>query len=537
MFQKIKSFFDPENNTPLSPGLIVALVVGGCLSLAMVLVPLVIWLKPQVPVICGVKGTVVIQSDESAQTALLSGVEGVLLSENGQRSVYPVQVRIYDVYGIESDAAIPGRYKAIYSCQDTKGHSAQEVESVLVVNPVDREPPVISGVTDLNITIGMKPMYHNGITVTDNLDSDVRLRIDSRNVDLEQTGVYTVVYSAVDASGNTARATAQVTVEPPRVGDFPMPDHITQEELDAKADAVLSQIIYPRMEPLQKAEAIYHYVRRHIRPTIETNHSDPTQAAYVALVGGQGDSYYCTALSQLLLNRVGIPSQEVQRQGGKTDHYWLLVDAGTGYHHFDASPHLPHHDLQSFMLTEEEAQRYTEEVAEDEKNYYVYDKDTCSVTVVEREYPSATPAPTVTPTAEPTATPSATPSVRPTPAPQVRPPRPTPASRPVVPPAHPTPVPPPAISHPVTTPAPSVAPSPSASLSPETFSTPSVATPTPEVPVINSALPTPPSSAPSPAPTPEPPADSSEPIPTAAPPAPTQELPPPPANSAAAPQG
>ncbi|WP_261905358.1 glycosyl hydrolase [Vibrio fortis] len=61
-----------------------------------------------------------------------------------------------------------------------------------------------------------------GATVTDNVDTDLDLIVDS-NVDVNQLGVYKIQYRATDTAGNTAEKTRTVTVKnpaPPVTGDY-----------------------------------------------------------------------------------------------------------------------------------------------------------------------------------------------------------------------------------------------------------------------------------------------------------------------------
>ena len=60
---------------------------------------------------------------------------------------------------------------------------------------------------------------------------------------------------------------------------------------------------------------------------------------------------------------------DITRVGGRTQHFWNLVNYGEGWYHFDACPHKDH--LESFMLTDKEVDEYTEKRG---NNYYTFDK-------------------------------------------------------------------------------------------------------------------------------------------------------------------
>jgi hypothetical protein len=59
---------------------------------------------------------------------------------------------------------------------------------------------------------------------------------------------------------------------------------------------------------------------------------------------------------------------DIHREGGSAEHYWLLVNTGTGWYHFDATRRQVYFD--GFMATDSEVKAYTEQVGE---NYYTFD--------------------------------------------------------------------------------------------------------------------------------------------------------------------
>jgi hypothetical protein len=79
--------------------------------------------------------------------------------------------------------------------------------------------------------------------------------------------------------------------------------------------------------------------------------------------------------SKALLTRAGIPNVTVKRFGGITEHYWLLVNVGNGWYHFDncTNRNIPLEDR--FLFTDSQARQYTEEYGGG-KEYYTYDKNT-----------------------------------------------------------------------------------------------------------------------------------------------------------------
>jgi hypothetical protein len=241
---------------------------------------------------------------------------------------------------------------------DTYGNKS-ELQAVLTVKE-DTEPPVITGVRDKSVYEGEGVAYKKGVSVSDNRDKDVKFQVDSSQVNLGKPGVYTVSYSAADSAGNKAKVTSSVTV---------LEFVISEDTLNQLADEILADIITDSMTKREKARAIYEYVRGHIAYTGESDKSDWMKEAYRGVKNAVGDCFTYFAVSKMLLTRVGIDNMDVTRVGGRTRHYWSLINCGDGWYHFDACPHKD--KMQSFMLTDKQVADYT---AKRGNNYYTFDK-------------------------------------------------------------------------------------------------------------------------------------------------------------------
>lgn len=334
------------------------------------------------PVIQGVKEEIAVYMDDEIQAILLEGVTAVG-GEDRPDQVFPVRVQIYSQ---EEEVAQlqPGIYRLVYRCDDEKEKNALPVESTLTVYPSDTEPPVIEGAKDVTVTVGESVSYREGVTVSDNADATVRLMIDAGQVDTAEPGAYPVTYSAQDARGNRTSVTITVTVEKaeePEEPDEPDEDGITRAELDEIADEILGQILTPGMTQWEQARAIYDYVRTHITYVGDSDKSGWRKGAYVGFTQRRGDCFNYFACSKVLLTRAGIPNIDLERVGGRSEHYWQLANTGDGWYHFDACPHPDNHPIRSFMLTEAEVREYTRICSDVRKNYYVYDYDACPVRV------------------------------------------------------------------------------------------------------------------------------------------------------------
>ena len=79
---------------------------------------------------------------------------------------------------------------------------------------IDTEKPVIS--TDpIHVYTDSKPNYKSYIEVTDNLDLNPKIKIDSSKVKTKKEGTYKLTVTATDRSGNKAKKKISVVVEEP----------------------------------------------------------------------------------------------------------------------------------------------------------------------------------------------------------------------------------------------------------------------------------------------------------------------------------
>ena len=219
----------------------------------------------------------------------------------------------------------------------------------------DTQPPAIEGARDMTTAVGMSLSYRSGVTATDNVDGPLSIQVDASAVDLNQPGEYPVIYRAEDKSGNRSQVTVTVTVvevsgvddDDPTIdvsGADPVPTEapikeVTRDMVDDAADQILSKIISSSMSDWEKAQAIYNYVHTHVKYVGTSDKSSWLMGAYVGFTRGRGDCYNYFACSKALLTRAGIPNIDLYRVGGTTDHYWQLVNVGSGWYHFDACPH------------------------------------------------------------------------------------------------------------------------------------------------------------------------------------------------------
>lgn len=241
--------------------------------------------------------------------------------------------------------------------KDIYGNTTEQPVTLTV--KADTEPPQIMGTRDKTVYIGDGVAYRKGVYVVDNKDKDLKVEVDSSNVNLKKEGTYNVIYTAEDLAGNKTTVTNIITV---------IKFVVSEQMVYDKADEILAKIITENMTKLVKAEVIYHWIKSHVGYTGDSDKSDWLAEAYRAMTQGEGDCFTFYAVSQALLTRAGIDNMQVTRLGGKTHHYWNLVDCGSGWYHFDSCPNRDH--VETFMLTDKELDAFAAT-----RGSYYYNRD------------------------------------------------------------------------------------------------------------------------------------------------------------------
>ena len=235
-------------------------------------------------------------------------------------------------------------------------------DAVLTVM-ADHDPPVIYGAEDIKVYLGNTVSFRKNVWAEDARDGAVNVSVDSSAVNLNAAGVYTVTYSASDASGNIGRKSIRVTVT-----------EFDEALVNSLADGVLTRIGAWSGSERDKALAIFNWVSGSIRYSTATSYlmGQYWRAAYSGLTGYTGNCYTYYAVSAVLLTRAGIENVMIQRNIPSRPHYWNLVKIDGNWYHFDTCPHYDGCDLWSFLLTDAEVADYSANVAVD---YYSFDPD------------------------------------------------------------------------------------------------------------------------------------------------------------------
>lgn len=231
----------------------------------------------------------------------------------------------------EPDINLVGTQEVQISVTDEGGN---EVLGTAKLNlKEDTDSPVISGVHDLSIVTGQTVAYKEGVSVSDECQEGLTLTVDNSKVNPLAAGVYEIVYTARDASGHETKETCTLTVNE-RVYSI--------DQVNSMADSVLARIINPAMSAHDKVLAIFNYVKSHIAYISHSEKGNYVRAAYEGLSDGKGDCYVYACTTKVLLTRAGIPNYDIAKIPAATQHYWNLVDIGSGWLHLDTTPRKDH---------------------------------------------------------------------------------------------------------------------------------------------------------------------------------------------------
>ncbi len=238
----------------------------------------------------------------------------------------------------EPDWTTAGEQSVRVMARDGEGNETELSETVTVEDDV--EPPVLYGVVDRIAYVGEPIAYLAEVYAEDAVDGKTEVTVES-GVQADKAGTYEVTFITEDFSGNRASATCKYKL---------VSATVTEAEIHELAQEVLSRIITDDMVTAEKLKAVFDYTRGHVHYVGDSNKSDWRKEAARGFRTGRGDCFTFYSVTRALLDELGIEYMSVQRQGGRTRHYWTIVNIGTGWYHFDTTV-APHHKHKCFMWT------------------------------------------------------------------------------------------------------------------------------------------------------------------------------------------
>ena len=215
------------------------------------------------------------------------------------------------------------------------GRTAKKTATVDVT--VDKEPPVISGVRVIAISVGEAVAYRDGVTVTDDCDGPIKLEVDDSQVDIDTVGEYPITYTATDRTKKKTIVESKVNV---------YDDKISEEMLWEKLDPIIEDLGLVGQSRVSQVQLIWEYVhaRDHIRYDGTSRKGDWVRGAYDALEKHAGDCFTYYSLSKAFFVRLGIENVDIFKapdSGKANSHYWSVVNVGTEsapvWYYYDAT--------------------------------------------------------------------------------------------------------------------------------------------------------------------------------------------------------
>lgn len=251
-------------------------------------------------------------------------------------------------------------------CTD-EGGNVTKVSAYLTLTP-DTTPPELYVPEVIYCYIGEPVSYFSTVAAVDERGGEVTIEVDNSQVNIYQEGSYPVTYTATDASGNKTVVTVKFTFMEPGV---------TEKAFNDAVDSLYNEIIPPGTDAKHACRIIYDWIYKNLKYRVRANKKDWKYEAWRSITYKNGDCFSFCAVARALLEKAGARVMVVTREGGYpgTHHWWLLVDVGTGYYHFDAINVGPK-NYQCFMRTDEEVRKKN-------KLFWAFDKNKYPATPTE----------------------------------------------------------------------------------------------------------------------------------------------------------
>ena len=239
----------------------------------------------------------------------------------------------------EIDWMKEGTQEIVLTATDAGGNRSSAVLALTLIH--DTEKPVLYGVINRNSYAGEPVAYFSEVFAQDNLDEDLTIEVDNSEVNINRAGSYKVTYSVTDSDGNTTFASCTLKI---------VSTAVTDETVQELARSVLGEILTDHMTKTEQLEAVFNYVRSHVRYVGYSDKNDWRKEAERGFRTGRGDCFTFYSVTRALLDQIDVEYMSVTRKGGRTRHYWVIVNVGTGWYHFDPTI-APQHKHRCFMWT------------------------------------------------------------------------------------------------------------------------------------------------------------------------------------------
>ena len=284
----------------------------------------------------------------------------------------PVEECIKDVYDLNDvtieweeipDYTWGGYFTAKARITDSSGNVT--IVDVPLTVTRDIRPPVIEGPEDIEVFIGDSISYMENVTVTDDLDPNPTIEVDTSGVNFEEEGSYEVIYRARDLTGNVSEVSIWLTLSE-KPDTWVDPEIVYEEARD-----VLNSITWDGMSDMEMAIQITWWVRYNVHYVSVCDDTNWTRAAYDGLTKRSGNCYVFAMTAKALFDVAGIENMIIIRDPYiYNPHFWNYIQIDGEWYHCDSTPRMGY-DGYFFMLTTDELR----DVWEGGWNGYNFDED------------------------------------------------------------------------------------------------------------------------------------------------------------------
>lgn len=216
----------------------------------------------------------------------------------------------------EVDFSVEGHYTIVIEAEDIHGNITT-METKLHVT-TDGTPPVLSGLSAMEVEKNGSPDFLDGVTAEDKVDGRCTVTYDTDGLDLTKAGTYYITYRASDKSGNVVTGKRKVMVLPDEAD--------TQALIKSIADKLGND-----------PEALRNYVRDSIGYNSDWGGSNPVWYGFNNKVG---NCYVHALCLKAIYDYKGIENQLIWVTN--KSHYWLIVKIDGTWFHIDPTPGVQH---------------------------------------------------------------------------------------------------------------------------------------------------------------------------------------------------
>lgn len=266
-------------------------------------------------------------------------------------------------YETEPDWLNEGKYETAVVISDYAGNSSRYNVTI----NVEKNLPVITGLTPVSAIKGRSVAYKSGVKATDSNGELIKVIVDNTRVNRAQVGSYYAVYRATDSEGRTVYKRRVINII-----------EITDELVCELAQKVLDQIIPEGSTRDEQIYLVWKWSHEHISYIGSSDKSSILNGAYEAFTTKEGDCFTFFSANMYMYRLLGIEAVECHRVPAPTRHFWSLVKFSDGYWYYvDSCPHPVTLKEQTYKMSEADLKWFEDKYKRDTgtKLYYTYDKD------------------------------------------------------------------------------------------------------------------------------------------------------------------